>query len=198
VPPDNGRGRRPSPSSRSTHRPRSGRAGASRPSLASLGRYVRLGEETSARLTTEADPAARAKPLNCVNHPHKLITESTFPPVTSTRAVGRYGVLLAGQPGAAGPARDPGDDPGQGRSGSPPAQNAARVAGARSMPRSTSSSTPGSARSTGSSAIARWQRASTNPPAATRPPCRSQPSTTGCDPTSQTRARGRSRLRPAL
>ncbi|MGP3965345.1 tyrosine-type recombinase/integrase [Nonomuraea sp. 3N208] len=29
--------------------------------LASLGRYVRLGEETSARVTTEADPAARRK-----------------------------------------------------------------------------------------------------------------------------------------
>ncbi|MEV0353090.1 hypothetical protein AB0H88_45675 [Nonomuraea sp. NPDC050680] len=29
--------------------------------LAGLGRYVRLGEETSARLTAEADPAARRK-----------------------------------------------------------------------------------------------------------------------------------------
>jgi hypothetical protein len=29
--------------------------------LASLGRYVRLGEETSARVTAEADPAARRR-----------------------------------------------------------------------------------------------------------------------------------------
>ncbi|GAA0933622.1 hypothetical protein [Nonomuraea longicatena] len=29
--------------------------------LAGLGRYIHLGEETSARLTTEADPAARRK-----------------------------------------------------------------------------------------------------------------------------------------
>ncbi|WP_182886006.1 hypothetical protein [Microbispora sp. H10885] len=30
--------------------------------LASLGRYVRLGEETSARITAEADPAQRRRP----------------------------------------------------------------------------------------------------------------------------------------
>jgi len=29
--------------------------------LASLGRYVRLGEQTSARITAEADPAARRR-----------------------------------------------------------------------------------------------------------------------------------------
>ncbi|MET7338460.1 hypothetical protein [Nonomuraea sp. NPDC005650] len=29
--------------------------------LASLGRYVRLGEETSARITAEHDPAARRR-----------------------------------------------------------------------------------------------------------------------------------------
>ncbi|MER6581170.1 hypothetical protein [Nonomuraea sp. NPDC001023] len=30
--------------------------------LASLGRYVRLGEEISARITAEADPAQRRRP----------------------------------------------------------------------------------------------------------------------------------------
>ncbi|GAA3559884.1 hypothetical protein GCM10022419_045620 [Nonomuraea rosea] len=30
-------------------------------SLASLGRYIRLGEETSARITAEQDPAARRR-----------------------------------------------------------------------------------------------------------------------------------------
>jgi len=31
--------------------------------LASLGRYVQLGEQTSAQVTANADPAARRKPL---------------------------------------------------------------------------------------------------------------------------------------
>jgi hypothetical protein len=37
-------------------------AGVGHQHLASLGRYVRLGEETSARITAEADPIQRRRP----------------------------------------------------------------------------------------------------------------------------------------